>query len=428
LRLRNINATNEIGKTFSCNNIKNYNFYHNSSQNKRGVGILIDCSLNYDIIDTYKDLSENILGLKIIIDGQILWIVSIYGPNTNDATFFNNLIELINGAGDTPFVIGGDWNTTVCTLNNHDNIDTLHMASPPSFFRSQKLEELSNVAQLTDPFRALWPAKRDYTYVPRSGRRNRSRIDFFKISDSLLQHVADCDISESLHTNLFDHKPIFLKLGSNDSCNTSSIFNSTVNHPMFMNIVITSTVDTYLNHAAPETPGLEQYKHRLGSSLLLIRQLNDLEKAIAVDGSNEQREEERLHLLGVLEASIRQLPDTDTLNNINLTADPDSFFEILAMDLKNNLTSFQCWLKKVESATVTVLKRRIIDLKKNYLVNSDEIAAAERALTNILDTKLQSKVSSFKIFENLTSEKPKPAFLSLVKNRSSEKLSSIKKR
>jgi exonuclease III len=144
---------------------------------------LIDCDLNINILERYEDPEENILGLKLDYGGYIFWAVSIYGPNMNDFNFFDNLRRLVSGngtgSGSAPFIIGGDWNATVCTLNSPDNIDILNMLNPPSHIRSQKIDELMQEGKLTDPFRALWPEKRDFTYIPRTGRRNRSRLDFF---------------------------------------------------------------------------------------------------------------------------------------------------------------------------------------------------------------------------------------------------------
>jgi hypothetical protein len=68
-------------------------------------------------------------------------------------------------------------------------------------------EELS----LIDPFRALYPNKSDFSYVPRRvGAQHRSRLDFFLISDILLQNCKDCYIYDNLQSSLFDHKAVNL--------------------------------------------------------------------------------------------------------------------------------------------------------------------------------------------------------------------------
>jgi hypothetical protein len=266
--------------------------------------------------------------------------------------FFSNFKNLITradtGTGTVPFIIGGDWNATVCTLNSPDNIDILNMPLPPSNIRSQKIHEIMQEGKLTDPFRMLYPDKRDFTYIPRSGRRNRSRIDFFLVSDSSLLNVTDASISHALQSNLFDHKTIFLALGKAETNSTGIIHNSTINHARFLDIVRTGTVDSYLNHADPDTVNLETHKINLGRTLQLIRNYNDIIFALETEGRTIARIEELDRINADLTLAINTLPRLDNLDGIRLTTDPDIFFEVLCMNIKNNLLSFQGWLKKTE--------------------------------------------------------------------------------
>jgi exonuclease III len=159
IRLGNKCAKADVERSFGCNKIKNYKFFHNSSKNKRGVGILIDMNYNMNVLDSYSDQDENILGLKLEYNEFVFWAISIYGPNSNENNFYDNLRRLVSGAGtgNVPCIIGGDWNATVCTLNSADNIDILNMHSPPSTYRSLRIDEISQAEKLTDPFRASWP-------------------------------------------------------------------------------------------------------------------------------------------------------------------------------------------------------------------------------------------------------------------------------
>jgi exonuclease III len=78
----------DISKTFSCNKINSYNFFHNSTKNKHGVAILISSKLDYTCLEEYRDIDENILALKISMQNCWFWVVAVYGPNTNDVNFF----------------------------------------------------------------------------------------------------------------------------------------------------------------------------------------------------------------------------------------------------------------------------------------------------------------------------------------------------
>jgi exonuclease III len=72
-----------------------YELYHNSTTNKRGVGILISRSLQYTLIQQFKDDNNNILVLRLNVCGTEVLIASIYGPNNNDKKFFSDLSNFL---------------------------------------------------------------------------------------------------------------------------------------------------------------------------------------------------------------------------------------------------------------------------------------------------------------------------------------------
>jgi hypothetical protein len=165
---------------------------------------------------------------------------------------FNKLQCILNDNRGTPTIIAGDWNLTYSTDDNDSNIDVINMLSPPSIPRSKSLADICESHLLTDPYRALHPYKRDYTYVPRSGKTNRSRIDFFIISEFLVHLVNFCDISASLDTFLFDHKSIHLSFMRPKKTPNNIINQKIFSHPRFDAVVAVATVETYLQHAAPD--------------------------------------------------------------------------------------------------------------------------------------------------------------------------------
>jgi hypothetical protein len=195
---------------------------------------------------------------------------------------------------------------------------------------------------------------------------------------------------------------------------------------MFNYIAITSVTDTYLNHVDPGTPNLNVHFTTLGRALYLIRCINNVDQEVVGAAMNEEQTRRRDQLCTELDATVSRLPGIDVLTDLVLIPDPDTFFEVLCMNLKNNLCSFQGWLKKIELSNINIIKQNLLDLKADYLANSAEIFNLERRLTDIQDSILQSKVSNFKIFENLNAEKPTPAFLSIARNKTNGKLSGIR--
>jgi exonuclease III len=184
----------KIRKMFLTNSSKSYHFVYNSDKNSRGVGILIDSSLSFTITDSYKDPNQNILGLNITINGTALFMASIYGPNDNDKTFFNDLSHVLSLNHNLPIIVGGDWNTTYSTCDSGTNIDIIIMLNPPSKLRSGWLNEICLSSDLIDPYRAFHPSRRDFTYIPRGSKKNRSRLDFFLISNSILSLPKDVSL------------------------------------------------------------------------------------------------------------------------------------------------------------------------------------------------------------------------------------------
>ena len=107
LRLNINESVNDVEKIFLTSSNKKYKFMHNSSKNSRGVGILISDELDYEICDVFRDVAENILGLRLKISSHFLVIISIYGPNTVDNVFFQDLSRFISLFPDTPIIVGG---------------------------------------------------------------------------------------------------------------------------------------------------------------------------------------------------------------------------------------------------------------------------------------------------------------------------------
>jgi exonuclease III len=85
------------------------------------------------------------------------------------------------------------------------------MSALPNPFNSKKIKDLCASLKLTDPYRLLYPNRIEFSYAPwGNSRENRSRIDFFLISETLAQQVEECLIKPSVQSKLFDHKAIEL--------------------------------------------------------------------------------------------------------------------------------------------------------------------------------------------------------------------------
>jgi exonuclease III len=180
-----------------------YHFYYNSSMNKRGVAVLIRNGIDFSVLEEVRDAQENALLLRILLQGREVLIGSIYGPNTNDLTLFEFLETELQRRPGIPVILGGDWNASYSNLPADSNPDVCFMRTIPSLRRTERILQLCADLKLSDPYCCLNPEEEDYTYIP-SGvlRSNRSRIDFFLISDDIFADVISCSIQLGQTTKL----------------------------------------------------------------------------------------------------------------------------------------------------------------------------------------------------------------------------------
>ncbi len=165
-----------------------------------------------ELTDFFRDDDQNLLAATYNDGVGRIRLVSIYGPNSNDFNFYDTLNRYIAQDHMLPIIIAGNWNCTYSCERKETNIDIFRMANPPSLIRSGWLREICTRHHLTDPYRALGPDTKDFTYVPAGERNNRSRLDFFIIGDELLGKVKECKIQHHLGSNLMDHNAVLLLL------------------------------------------------------------------------------------------------------------------------------------------------------------------------------------------------------------------------
>jgi exonuclease III len=169
---------------------------------------------------------------------------SIYGPNNTDHPFFDNLNRDLLAFGNVPIILGGDWNATYSNLPVDVNPDCFNMASLPNRTHSDLINNMCVNLSISDPFRALNPVLRKFSYCPRAvGATNKSRIDFFLVSNSLLGFINKCDISDNLQSSAFDHKAMVLQFtGKSRSYGQQGIAGKTIADPDTTLLVQLSTL------------------------------------------------------------------------------------------------------------------------------------------------------------------------------------------
>jgi hypothetical protein len=299
------------------------------------------------------------------------------------------------------------------------------MLSIPSRLRTECIKEMAEELDLTEPYRAIYPNKIEYTYIPSAlNNMNRYRIDFFLSSSELLEKVTYCEIPHSLSTTLFDHKLIFLSLGKCKKPVRPVIKDMVLKDKDLQFHVQAGIIETYLHHSAV-TPGFsEGEKQRLlrviGNIMRNLQAIKELELNMATNGRNEREEILLAGYRGEVRLLFDDMPELTFFENLDKTCGDEIFFETLANSIRNNTLSHQSTIFTVKNARKQRLMNLISDLKRQFNENSNEILNLERELSVIEENERKQELEHYRTFSILNAERITPYFMSLVKNTKQE--------
>jgi exonuclease III len=90
LRLKNkqIDITNKLRKELNNGIGRGYDLWENSSKHNRGCAVLLAKDKKFEVLDGNEDDNQNIIALKVRVDGTLFLLVSVYGPNNTCDVFF----------------------------------------------------------------------------------------------------------------------------------------------------------------------------------------------------------------------------------------------------------------------------------------------------------------------------------------------------
>jgi exonuclease III len=414
-----VSSSEDLKRMFLNNPYEKYDMYANSTKNSRGVGILIKHSLCADILNSSCSEDENLLLLHTKIKGTEIVLISIYGPNSNNRDFFTNLGEKLNMYRNLPVLIAGDWNCTFSSSPLATNPDCINMQRLPNALHSNLLSELCENFSLTDPYRFLYPDKIEFTYVPRNDAlKNKSRLDFFIISDTLLDFVSKCNIEENLQNKLFDHKAVTLSFNEKKFTysRNPAISNKELDDSLLDFLVHATVCETFLIHLQHEVPGRLNKQAMLetcGTIKAIIRDCGPPPELITGTDVTIELIETRNRKIDRLQVLKNHL-DLNILENLNLTCSYTNFFETLFINVKNETVSHQSFMRKCKLSKISELKNKLQKLKENYIANENEIFTLECRLNKIVDAEMRSAMEKFRNFDIINGEKMTPRFLTLA--------------
>ena len=77
--------------------------------------IFFNKSFTHEIVNYVELIPGRLQAVDIKLDDKLLKVINIYGPNNDDKSLFEQLLQYIIDNEDSDFIIGGDFNTVLNT-------------------------------------------------------------------------------------------------------------------------------------------------------------------------------------------------------------------------------------------------------------------------------------------------------------------------
>ena len=321
-------------------------------------------------------------------------------------------------------MLGGDRNATLDRSRVDKNLDVLNMVSLPSLDRSNAIHDIATTLNLTDPYRTFYPSRKDYTYIPSAvGQNNRSRLDFFLVSTTLMPHCSNCTISDTLLSTDFDHKQITLNF-TRSKCTPSTIVKDfPLEGTDTETYIKASLIESYTQHGKINqvlTVALkESYLSKIAEVLRCLATIREIELESAKTVLTHLNEMTIAANRTEINLKLGELPDLNFFESLELECNSCTFFEVAVMAIKNGAMLHQAHYYKVKKAKVANLIENLKTLKKDYRSNEALIFEKERELAQLIELELRAELKHMRLFEKINSEKITPHFMALAKKSGS---------
>ena len=409
-----------VKKKLSLNMHGSYSIFSQSlSSNARGVAIIINNDLNFEVFNIYKSNCNNVIILDININGFHFSLGSIYGPLQRDcSSFIIDIKKKISEIANEHFILGGDYNAiTNMTRPELVNPDLFQTLSIPNPIHSRNLCQWIEEGGAVDIYRLINPNKNDMSYIPFGETKvNRSRIDIFMVSPNLINAIHRVEYLGHKST-LFDHKLMCLKFKSPHKLNIKKIDSSLLELPNLYETIKFEVVGVILDHY--ELPNINFLRAQYTNISILNNQLFTL-----MDYINKNPWDAFIsNIVENIKMDIANIcnlfPPLDEMYAYPCNIDPDRAYEVVINAVKNSIISFQSRYKFFRAQEKKVL------LNKLYALNGGVISELNQAQFVLLENKIKkleedeniALLKQSKQWDYLHLEKPSSAFANLIKRK-----------
>ena len=196
---------------------KGYEMYINSNSNtSAGVAICLRLAKQIKVLNIRKDNNDRAIILKVMVDEEILTLVSFYDCNDHSIEHLEWVDNTINEENITQgIIIGGDVNTIKDTKLDQRGFNNRPHARVAA---NRLLTNWHSTGKYVDIYRKIKPEGRDITYIPdtcqdRHKPTKGRRLDQILVSSDLL--IDEVDIKHTGWTKKNGDK-IFLHIFINN--------------------------------------------------------------------------------------------------------------------------------------------------------------------------------------------------------------------
>lgn len=178
-----------------------------SVQGKAGVITLIHKNFSHTLVSHAHDTEGRESVLTILHEGRTTALCNIYGPNSDNSLFFQNLGVKIQSLVVDSIILGGNLNTVLSPLE--DRRSTKRPGTVDSHRASDRvLPPFLTLTGLRDVWRDAHPETRDYMHYSHV-HHSWSRLDYLLVSGRLTPRILSVTIGPLV---IFDHASVILHM------------------------------------------------------------------------------------------------------------------------------------------------------------------------------------------------------------------------
>ena len=362
-------------------------FFSSFSSQSRGVAIFIRKNLPVKVLDSFSDQAGNISSILVEIEDKKILFEGIYGPNTDDPSFYSeNVFKRIQDWNPGFAIYAGDWN-----IVQNPELDTRGYQNVNNPRARQELISKINELDLIDVFRNLNPTAKQFTWK-QWGNSKFARLDYFLVSNSLLPFVKKVEILSKCYS---DHNPICLELDFSKFQRGRGFWK--LNNSLLYNLEYVGLIKNTIKHVA------SQYA-------IINGNYNYIESCSAEDLEN-----------------FLQSQSPESLQALTLKINPELFLDVLLMEIRHRTIQFSANLKRNREAEEKKLLNDIKLLENNMHTtdnNNDIITELEQkkeSLEEIYNYQARGAYIRSRATYKVEGERPTKMFCALEKHNGVQK-------